>query len=199
MRQVTFNMFPVFHLKDAQLWRFQKNIQETHVCKGPKLPQLNLCWGGQVTFERKSTHRLLMRKCFRQIQSTLLPGWFLKNQQVPLLCASFLLKNNNKTTKKGISRLQEEKKYFTALGDVNMKCTFSNVIKAKRHQLEPRNPSIRTFSETCKLGTSWWQWGLLTQWNTQETSLNAISWVILGKMQREIINISKKTKKWWKR
>lgn len=146
---------------------FKKTVGKALVCKGPELPQLNLCWGGQLTFERKNRHRLLTRKCFRQIQSTPLPGWFLKNQQVPLLGASFPLKNNNKTTKKGFPDYRKENKYFMTLRDGNTKCTFSNVIKGERDQLEARSLSFQTFSATCKWGTSWWQWGLLTK--TQHT------------------------------
>lgn len=166
MYQVAFSMFPVFHLQGGQMWRFKKN-SKAHVCKGPELPQLNLCWGGQLTFERKHRQGLLTRKCFRQIQATRLPGWFLKNQQVPLLRASFPLKNNNKTTKKGFPGYRKEKKYFMTLRDGNMKCTFSNVIKGERDQLEARNLSFQTTRAICKWGTGWWQWGLLTK--TQHT------------------------------
>lgn len=61
-----------------------------------------------MTVERKSALGLLMRKCFRQIQSILLPVWLLRSQQVNLTCTSFLLKNN-RNNKKGIAKLQEGK------------------------------------------------------------------------------------------
>ena len=108
-----------------------------------------------------------MRKCFRQIQATRLPGWFLKNQQVPLSRASFPLKNNSETTEKGFPDYREGKRHFMALRDGGMKCTFPKVIKGERDQLEARNLSFQTTSAICKWGTGWWQWGLLTK--TQHT------------------------------
>lgn len=109
-----------------------------------------------MTFERRSTHGLLMRKCFRQIQSALLPGWFLRSQQVLLTCASLLLKNNNKNNNKnGFPDYRKEKRYFITLGDMNSKCAFTNVIMGRGDQLEARNLGIWALSETFRLGIGW--------------------------------------------
>lgn len=90
-----------------------------------------------------------MRKCVRQIQSTLLPGWFLRSQQVPLIYARSL-KNN----KKGDFQITGRKRNISLLYGMWTQNVY--FLTWLREKLEARRLSIWTFGETFKLGTARW-------------------------------------------